>query len=82
MSERPRFSLMIQPAARIGFVIMMDSHVIAALSTRAEVAQWIEDELGILIPEEIERERSEIDAAKQEFPRVVGQRKATWFRGQ
>lgn len=84
MSDRPRFTLNVTDAAEIGFVVTMDGVVVAALSTRAEVAQYIEDKLGAVMPELIERERAEIEQARQEFPRVIagGERKRQWFRGQ
>ncbi len=60
----------ISAAAEKGFVIHEAGEIVAAFTSRAEVAQWIEDRLG-LVDGEIERERQDISDTVQEFPNIL-----------
>lgn len=60
----------ISAASDRGFVIQEGGVTVAALTTRAEVAQWIEDRLGE-VPGEVEQERQDIADAQEAFPNVV-----------
>jgi len=60
----------ISAASDKGFAVHESGTLVAALTTRAEVAQWIEDRLGS-VPGEVEREQHEIEQAQNEFPNVV-----------
>lgn len=53
----------------VGFVIWEAGEVAAALTSRAEVAEWIERRLG-LIPGETERERQDFEATREAFGNV------------
>lgn len=60
----------ISAATDRGFAIHEGGQLVAALTTRAEVAEWIEDRLAS-VPGEVEREQQEIEQAQQDFPNVV-----------
>lgn len=66
-----------------GYGIWIASRLVAALTTRAEVAEWIERHLGT--PEIIEREQQEIADVREQYPRVVGAPRTNprrpWFKG-
>lgn len=76
-----RVSIVIQSATERGYVIQEDGQIVAALTSRAEVAEWIERRLGELIPEELDRERREIEEVQQTLPRVVASRGKGFFGG-
>ncbi len=65
-----RIQLVITQAAEVGFTISEGGEVVAALTSRHEVAQWIEDRLGNL-PGVAEREAQDMADATEAFPNVI-----------
>lgn len=69
----------ISAAAEIGFVAWENGTIVAAFTSRAEIADWIEQRLGLL-PGEVEREARELEAYRtamdnvEKFPRVASPR--------
>ena len=75
------FEIRISAASDKGFAIHEAGILVAALTTRAEVAQWIEDRLGE-VPGEREQERQDIQDTRETFPRVIDRTdRKGWFRG-
>lgn len=68
-SER-KLSLRIEAADDLGFVIWDAGRIVAALTSRAEVANWLEERLGSL-PGERERESAEIAAVRADLPNII-----------
>jgi len=68
----------ISAAADIGFIVHEAGEAVAAFTTRAELANWIEDRLGQL-PGEVEREQRDRSDAMATFPQVIAQRKPGLF---
>lgn len=60
----------IRAARERGFVVEEGGEVVAALTTRAEVAQWIEDRLGG-VPGEREQEQQDMHDAVEAYPNVI-----------
>ena len=65
-----KMSLRIEPAATKGFIIWEAGEIVAGLSTRAEVANWIEDRLGS-IPGEQEQEAADLVALREDLPNIT-----------
>lgn len=74
MSER-NLDIRITAASDRGFVVWEASVVVAALTTRAEVAEWLEQRLGLL-PGEIEREAQDRQQTIDDLPNVIRARTA------
>jgi hypothetical protein len=62
--------LFIEPAQVVGFTVWQDGKMLAALTSRAEVANWIEDHLGSL-PGEREREARDYEATRRDMPNII-----------
>lgn len=60
----------ISAAAERGFVVHEAGEIVAAFTSRAEVAEWVEQRLG-LVDGEIDRERRDIADTIEAFPNVV-----------
>lgn len=60
----------ISAAAERGFVVHEAGEIVAAFTSRAEVAQWIEDRLG-LVDGEVDRERQDMADTIESFPNVL-----------
>lgn len=67
-------------AVEKGFVIHEAGEIVAAFTSRAEVAQWIEDRLG-LVDGEIERERQDISDTVHDFPNILRTDPKRWKWG-
>ena len=75
----------VRKAKERGFFIEEAGSVVAAFSSRSEVANWIEDRLGE-IPGEIERENQDMHDTVMAMPRVLRDRTGPrgirgWFKG-
>lgn len=72
----------IRKARERGFYIEEAGGIVAAFTTRAEVANWIEDRLG-QVPGEIEQERQDLADTMVAMPRVARERTGPrgWFKG-
>lgn len=68
----------VSAASERGFVIMEAGEVVAAFTSRAEVAQWIEDRLGE-VDGEIERERQDIEDTSYALPRIISRTDPKWW---
>ena len=79
MIDRPRIRFHVEEAEEIGFVVMIDGRTVAALTSRAELAEWVERHCGT--PDTIEREQREIAEVQQTLPRVVASRGKGFFGG-
>ena len=60
----------ISAAAERGFCIYEAGEIVAAFTSRAEVAEWIETRLGE-VDGEIDRERQDMADTIENFPNVV-----------
>lgn len=79
MSDRSDMPpIMVRAAADIGFTIEEAGHVVAALTSAAEVAQWMETRLGSL-PGEQEREAADRAATIEALPQVLRPMQGTGF---
>jgi hypothetical protein len=69
--------LRISAGSECGFYVQEAGEIIAAFTSRAELADWLEDRLG-LVPGETEREERELAAYRaahsnvDRFPNVAG----------
>lgn len=68
----------ISAAAEKGFVIHEAGEIVAAFTSRAEVAQWIEDRLGE-VDGEVERERRDIEDTTYALPRIIERTDPRWW---
>lgn len=68
----------ISAASERGFVIMEAGEVVAAFTSRAEVANWIEDRLGE-VDGEIDRERQDIEDTSYALPRIIQRTDPKWW---
>jgi len=72
-----QLDLRIAAAGEIGFVVWEASEVVAAFTSRAELADWLEARLG-LVAGEAEREAAELAAYRasvgnvERFPKIAG----------
>jgi DNA-binding transcriptional MerR regulator len=60
----------IRAAKDRGFVVEESGEAVAALTTRSEVAQWIEDRLAS-VEGELDRERADIEQTIEDMPNVI-----------
>jgi hypothetical protein len=80
MSDRA-LDIRLSAGRDVGFLVWEGGEVIAAVTSRAELAQWLEERLG-LIPGEREREEREFAAMRdamgnvESFPNVIKTRTA------
>ncbi len=70
----------ISAAAEKGFVIHEAGEIVAAFTSRAEVAQWIEDRLGE-VDGEIDRERQDMADTVEHFPNILRTDPKRWKWG-
>lgn len=69
LPNRRHLDLRIAAATHVGFTIWEGGEIVAALTSRAEVAQWLEERLGA-IPGEHEREARDFDAMQAALANV------------
>jgi hypothetical protein len=66
---RRHVDLRVAAARDVGFAIYEAGEIVAAVTSRAEVAEWIERRLGLL-PGELEREAVDFEATREAMANV------------
>ena len=76
MSDSPRLlDIRVNAATHVGFVIWEAGVVVAALTSAAELGEWIERRAREL-PGEIEREAADEYETRRTMPKIVAEEKA------